>query len=68
MQVQGNFVEGDAVDVVFGTQKIAKGIVLFDRHDVEKIKGLHTRDAAESLGYGACNQVIHRDDLVLTEA
>ncbi len=63
--VQGDFNGGDAVLVVDerGTE-LAKGIVGCSKEDLDRVKGLHSDQAAELLPQIA-QETIHRDCLVL---
>ena len=65
--VVGRFEVGDCV-VLVGTNgtEIARGLVSYPAADCEKIKGAHSRDIASLLGYKGSDEVVHRDDLVVT--
>src|SRR5208283_474718 len=65
MMVEGVFDVGDAVHCVdpYGS-RIAKGIVNYSSHDIDRIKGKQTSEIEESLGYKYSDEVIHRDNLV----
>lgn len=66
-QIDGPFARGDTVSVIGpGGQEIARGLVAYDFTDAEKIAGRHSRDIAELLGFTGRDEMIHRDDLVLT--
>jgi glutamate 5-kinase len=67
VDAMGSFAVGDAVHIVCGDHIIAKGLVLLDQEDVQKVKGLHTQQTADALGFAGCNEVIHRDDMVILE-
>lgn len=64
--VDGKFKAGDAVEICRedGTP-IARGLIHYSREEVEKIKGLKSADIETVLGYKYCDEVIHRDDLVV---
>lgn len=59
-KVEGDFEAGDAVEVCFGGQVVAKGI---SRISAEEVRSRAGKRSAE-LG-GAAEEVIHRDDLVV---
>jgi glutamate 5-kinase len=64
--VSGSFNVGDCVRCVGPTgREFARGLVNYSAAELDKIKGLHTRDIGSSLGYKGSDEVIHRDDLVL---
>jgi len=64
--VEGDFEVGDPI-AVRGKDgaDVARGLSAYGAAEVERIRGLHTRDIAKRLGYESGGEVIHRDDLVL---
>ncbi len=65
--VAGNFSRGDAVAVVDLTgREIARGLVTYDKKEAEKIIGQRSEKIENLLGYVGRDEMIHRDDLVLT--
>jgi glutamate 5-kinase len=65
--VQGEFGIGDVVACVDRQgRELARGLAGYTAKDVARIKGLSTRQIAPVLGYSNGDEVIHRDDLVLT--
>ena len=68
LDVAGNFEIGDAVRCLDPRGKeIARGLVAYPARDVLRIRGLATPKIPRVLGYSRGREVIHRDDLVLTE-
>lgn len=66
--VEGQFQTGDMVLCVDESgQEIAKGLVNYPLDEVEKIKGLVSDQIAQTLGHPGDDEVIHRDNLVLSE-
>lgn len=66
IDVSGHFRFGDAVSCVDAkAQHFAQGLVNYDTTELLAIKGQHTSQIAEILGYKAYDEVIHRDNLVL---
>ncbi|MFT6985086.1 MAG: glutamate 5-kinase [Psychromonas sp.] len=62
----GPFLRGDIVVIVnHAGKKIARGVVRYKSIDIEKIKGLHSDQIENCLGFEHGRVVIHRDDLVL---
>ena len=62
--VSGDFDEGDTVSIYFGEEEIARGIAHYSNDDIHKIKGVHTGELPNRLGYPApYDTVIHRDNL-----
>ncbi|MBN2654414.1 MAG: glutamate 5-kinase [Nitrospirae bacterium] len=65
--VDGNFEPGDAVYCSDSDgNRIAKGIVNYSSADARKIAGKKTSDIESVLGYKYSDEIIHRDNLVLT--
>ncbi len=69
ISVGGKFSRGDAVAVVDGAGNVvARGLSNYADEDVEKIMGRKSKDFAALLGLDTWyEEVIHRDDLVLTQ-
>ncbi len=64
--VTGNFEAGDCVSCLAPDgSEIARGLVNYGRADLERIKGHHTSEIHDLLGYRLGDEVIHRDDMVL---
>ena len=68
IDVEGDFDLGDPVSCVGreGTI-IAKGLVNFSSAEINKIKGLKTAQINNVLGHKDYDEVIHRDNLVITK-
>jgi len=65
--VQGTFGPGDCVRCVDQHgHEFARGLVNYSAAELEKIKGLHSAGIEAALGYKLTEEVIHRNDLVLT--
>ncbi|NPV27188.1 MAG: glutamate 5-kinase [Firmicutes bacterium] len=66
-RVEGNFEAGNVVKLVSLTgAEIARGIVNYSSEEIEQIKGKHTREIANVLGYKDYDEVIHRNNLTLS--
>jgi glutamate 5-kinase len=66
-EVQGGFRLGDSVVLLNQAGKeLAVGMVNYDAVEIRKIMGLKTSQIEEVLGYKHDDEVIHRDNLVLT--
>ena len=64
--VEGRFNAGDAVEICDEKgNAIARGLIHYSHDEVEKIKGVKSADIEKVLGYKYCDEVIHRDDLVV---
>lgn len=65
---RGDFGPGDTVEVTDESGRlIARGLCGFSSSELETIKGLQTEEAARRLGEEECEEVIHRDYLVIVE-
>lgn len=65
--VEGEFDHQDAVQLcdIHGAE-IARGLVNYNSDELVQIRGCHSSDIEEILGYSGAETVIHRDNLVLT--
>ncbi len=48
-------------------ETIARGITSYSHDDIEKIKGRHTTEISSILGESHFEEIIHRDNMVITE-
>ena len=66
--VDGRFKRGDAILVRDqGGREIARGLSAYTAEDAARIKGRKSAEIEAILGYRGRDELIHRDDLVLTE-
>ncbi len=66
-EVTGHFKAGDSVKVSSGDGKVfARGIVNYSSEELKKIAGKKTTEIVSILGYKHADEVIHRDNLVIT--
>jgi glutamate 5-kinase len=66
-EVKGAFGLGDSVVLLNQEgQELAVGMANYDARDIRKIMGLRTSEIEKALGYKHDDEVIHRDNLVLT--
>lgn len=66
-QVAGNFSRGDTVSIVnLNGLEIARGLVAYDAADATRIAGLKSADIEKTIGFRGRDEIIHRDDLVMT--
>ena len=67
VRAEGDFARGDAVRVLDEQgRELARGIVLYDRADVDRIRRRRSDEIEAILGYPPRAALIHKDDLVLT--
>jgi glutamate 5-kinase len=45
--------------------ELARGLTNYNAEELRRIAGLATWEIADRLGYSYCDEVVHRDDLVL---
>ncbi len=66
-RIEGRFDRGDAVVVRDGAgQEIARGLIAYASDDARRVCGRRSQDLEAILGYRGRDEIIHRDDLVLT--
>jgi len=66
-RIEGSFARGDAVSIVSTTgTEIARGLVAYDRDDAARIAGRKTSEIENALGFRGRDEMVHRDDLVMT--
>jgi glutamate 5-kinase len=66
-QVSGTLSRGDTVSVVdLAGGEIARGLVAYDSSDASRIAGLKSADIEKAIGFRGRDEIIHRDDLVMT--
>ena len=66
--VEGSFDKGELISIVSKSgDVIGKGMTNFSDLEIEIIKGLKTSEIKSKLGYLTTNEIIHRDNLVLTK-
>lgn len=64
--VEGAFESGDVVEVRdHAGAALAKGLAAYSAAEIAKIKGSKASEIIQILGYSHCDEVIHRDDLLL---
>jgi glutamate 5-kinase len=67
--VEGRFERGDAVIVADAQgREIARGLSAYSAEDAKRIKGHKSREIETLLGYRGRDEMIHRDDLVLSRS
>jgi glutamate 5-kinase len=67
--VEGQFERGDSVSVVNGKgTEVARGLVAYSQAEAARIAGRQSGEIVDILGYRGRDEMIHRDDLVLTGA
>jgi glutamate 5-kinase len=66
-RIEGSFARGDAVSIVSeGGVEIARGLIAYDKDDAAQIAGLKTSEIERALGFRGRDEMVHRDDLVMT--
>ena len=64
-KINGNFEKGDHILVKdLNNCECARGLASFSSIEMEKIKGLHSSEIKNILGYASREEIIHKDDLV----
>lgn len=66
VQVSGHFGRGESVSIIDGEgRELARGIVRYSSEDLARIKGLHSDEIHNTLGYAYGPVAVHRNDLIL---
>ncbi len=66
--VQGTFEQGEVVEVRDdGGRSLARGLSAYSSAEIGRIRGKKASEIVKVLGYSHCDEVIHRDDLLLIE-
>ena len=66
--VEGGFGVGDPVDIaVTGEPPFARGLAGYGADEVRRIAGLKSSEIERALGYKYLDEVVHRNDMVLTD-
>jgi len=64
-KIKGTFEKGDHILVKDqNNNECARGLTSFSSIEIEKIKGLHSKEIENILGYSSREEIIHKDDLV----
>ena len=67
--VTGQFARGEVVSCLDEAGvEIARGLVNFDYKEIEKIKGQGSENIENLLGYAGEEEIIHRDNLILSDS
>ncbi len=67
IDIEGEFERGDALAVKsINGQEIARGLCAYSSADARRIMGYKTDEIEGLLGYRGRDEMIHRDDLVIT--
>jgi glutamate 5-kinase len=66
VEIRGNFGVGDPVVCIDASgRELARGLPAYAAGEIDRIKGLATKEIGQVLGYSNGDEVIHRDDLVI---
>ncbi len=66
-QVDGQFAQGDPVDIADGEGVFARGLAAYGADELRKLAGAKTSQFEGLLGYRGLDEAVHRDDLALLE-
>lgn len=66
VEVAGDFDLGNTVSVFFENKEVGRGIVNYTSEEIRKIMGKKTKDIVKLLGYKDFDEVIHRNNFVLS--
>jgi glutamate 5-kinase len=63
--VEGGFDAGSVIDIRADRETIARGLSAYSADEIARIKGRKAAEIAGVLGYSHCDEVVHRDDMLL---
>lgn len=66
VEVDGDFGLGNTVSVFFENKEVGRGIVNYTSEEIRRIMGKKTKDIVKFLGYKDFDEVIHRNNFVLS--
>ncbi len=65
--MEGRFSEGNSVEIIDEKEvSVAFGLINYRSGDLDKIKGVKTGEIEAILGYRGYDEVVHRDNMILT--
>jgi glutamate 5-kinase len=66
-RVDESFERGETVRIFAGNHEIARGVVRYSAHELDQIKGLHSDQIRDRLGYDYGDEAIHHNDMVILD-
>lgn len=67
IDIQGDFEAGDVVSIVCDEVEVARGVVDYSSQELDKIGGKQTHEIEKILGFKHYDNVVRRDNMVLTQ-
>ena len=69
LKVHGRFEKGDVVSICDEAgQEMARGLTNYSEPELQRIKGLRSEHIQKTLGHCLYDEIVHRDNLVLTQS
>lgn len=66
VSLAGTFAAGDLIEICDETgMAFARGLVNYDASEVRRVRGLRSDQFEAALGYRGCDEIVHRDNLVI---
>ena len=66
IKITGNFKKGDNIIIVDNNNiDIARALSSFTSEEIDKIKGLHSTQIENILGYASKSEIVHKNDIVI---
>ena len=66
-RVDESFERGETVRIFAGNHEIARGVVRYSAYELDQIKGLHSDQIRDRLGYDYGDEAIHHNDMVILD-
>lgn len=63
--VEGNFFQGDCIDIKYDGVAFASGVCEYDNMNIEQIMGMHSDEIESVLGFKTSCEVIHTGNLII---
>ncbi|MBS0191309.1 MAG: glutamate 5-kinase [Phycisphaerales bacterium] len=67
VSVEGDFERGAIIEIRHERSCIARGLTAYSAAEIDKFRGRKAGEIGKLLGYVLSDEVVHRDDLLLTE-
>jgi len=65
VEVTERFDRGETVRIYYGQTEIARGVTRYSSEELALVKGLHSDQIRERLGYDYGDEIVHHNDMVI---
>ena len=67
IEIAERFERGETVRIYAGDAEVARGVIRYSSEELEQIKGLHSHEIRERLGYDYGDEIVHHNDMVILQ-